>query len=109
MATWNANDIPDLSGKCILVTGAASGIGYEAAPAMAQHGAEMLVVDRNEAAGRAALDRIRALRADAKVKFLPLDLGELQSIGDFAAALVVEGKLWMCRSTTPGSIPSVTG
>lgn len=92
MATWNENDIPDLSGKRILVTGAASGIGYEAARAMAQHGAEVLVVDRNEVGGLAAIERIRALRADAKVTFLPLDLGRQQSIRDFAAALVAEGK-----------------
>lgn len=92
MAKWNENDIPDLSGKRILVTGAASGIGYEAARAMAQHGAEVLVVDRNEVGGLAAIERIRALRADAKVTFLPLDLGRQQSIRDFAAALVAEGK-----------------
>jgi NAD(P)-dependent dehydrogenase (short-subunit alcohol dehydrogenase family) len=92
MAKWNENDIPDLRGRRILVTGAASGIGYEAARALAQHGAEVLLVDRNDVAGRAAVDRIRALRADARVKFLPLDLGRLQSVRDFAAALLAEGK-----------------
>jgi NAD(P)-dependent dehydrogenase (short-subunit alcohol dehydrogenase family) len=92
MAKWTENDIPDLEGQRILVTGAASGIGYEAARALAQHGAEVLLADKNAAAGRAAVEKIRALRADAKVKFLPLDLGSLESVREFAAALVAKGK-----------------
>ena len=79
MAKWTENDIPDLTGKRVLVTGAASGIGYEAARGMAQHGAE-------------ALQKIRALRADAKVSFLPLDLSSQKAVREFAAQLVAEGK-----------------
>ena len=89
---WTEDDIPDLRGKRVLVTGAASGIGYEAARALAQHGAEVLIVDRNRAAGRAAVDRIRALSADARVKFRPLDLARLKSVRDLAAMLVERGK-----------------
>jgi len=92
MAKWTENDIPDLTGKRVLVTGAASGIGYEAARGMAQHGAEVLLVDRNEKAGAEALQKIRALRADAKVQFLPLDLSSLKAVREFGAKLVAEGK-----------------
>lgn len=92
MAKWTESDIPDLTGKRALVTGAASGIGYEAARGLAQHGAEVLLVDRNELAGAAALQKIRALRADAKVRFLPLDLSSQQAIRDFSARLVSEGQ-----------------
>jgi len=92
MAQWTENDIPDLAGKRALVTGAASGIGYEAARGLAVHGAEVLLVDRNEQAGIAALARIRALRADARVEFLPLDLANLKSVREFAAALLAQGR-----------------
>ncbi len=92
MTQWNEQDIPNLRGKRVLVTGAASGIGYEAARALAQHGAEVLIADRNETAGRAAVDRIRALRRSARVRFLPLDLSRLQAVRDFAAAMVTEGR-----------------
>ncbi|MBV2233931.1 MAG: SDR family oxidoreductase [Sterolibacterium sp.] len=92
MAKWTENDIPDLSGKRALVTGAASGIGFEAARGLAQHGAEVLLVDRNERAGAEALQTIRALRADAKVSFLPLDLSSQQAVREFAARLVAEGR-----------------
>jgi NAD(P)-dependent dehydrogenase (short-subunit alcohol dehydrogenase family) len=92
MAKWTENDIPDLTGRRALVTGAASGIGYEAARGLAVHGAEVLLADRNEQAGVAALARIRALRADARVEFLPLDLANLKSIREFAAALLALGR-----------------
>lgn len=92
MASWTENDIPDLSGKRVLVTGAASGIGYEAARGLAQHGATVLLTDRNEEGGRQALQKIRALRADAKVDFLLLDLSSQQAVRDFAARQVAEGK-----------------
>lgn len=85
MAQWTEDDIPDLTGQRALVTGAASGIGYEAARGLAVHGAEVLLADRNEQAGAEALIKIRALRADARVEFLPLDLASLASVRDFAA------------------------
>ncbi|HQR03121.1 MAG: SDR family oxidoreductase [Proteobacteria bacterium] len=90
MAGWSEHDIPDLAGRRILITGAASGIGFEAARALARQGAEVLLVDRNEGAGHAALERIRALRSDARVRFLPLDLSRQQSVKDFAARLLAE-------------------
>lgn len=90
MTGWQETNIPDLAGKRMLVTGAASGIGYETARALAQHGAEVLIADRNKVAGRAAVDRIRALRPDARVRFLHLDLSRLQDVRDFGAALVAK-------------------
>src|ERR1035437_4950244 len=92
MAQWTENDIPDLTGKRALVTGAASGIGYEAARGLAVHGAEVLLVDRNEQGGVAALSRIRALRADARVEFLPLDLANLKNVREFATELLAQGR-----------------
>lgn len=90
MTGWQETNIPDLAGKRMLVTGAASGIGFETARALAQHGAEVLIADRNKVAGRAAVDRIRALRPDARVRFLHLDLSRLQDVSDFGAALVAK-------------------
>lgn len=85
---WSENDIPDLSGRRALVTGAASGIGYETARALAERGAHVLLVDRNEPAGTEALRSIRALRHDASVEFVRLDLGSQQAIRDFATRCV---------------------
>lgn len=92
MAKWTEDDIPDLRGKRALVTGAASGIGLKAAKALARHGAEVLLVDRNETAGAAAVEAIRALRPDARVAYLSLDLGCQQAVRRFTCRLVRQGK-----------------
>lgn len=92
MSGWSEADIPDLSGRRILVTGGASGIGLEAARALAEHGAEILIADRNEIAGRAALGRIREGKPDARVQFRALDLGSLAAVSAFATEVLEEGR-----------------
>lgn len=92
MAKWTEQNIPALAGRRILVTGAASGIGFEAARALAEHGAEVLLADINEQGGEAALARIRACRADARVSFLRLDLSSQEAVKAFAAGLLAEGR-----------------
>lgn len=92
MASWSEKDIPELTGKRALVTGGASGIGYEAARALAQAGAEVLIADRNEVAAREALQKIRAAKADARVDFLALDLSSQNAVKAFSAHLLAEGR-----------------
>lgn len=89
---WSEKEIPDLSGKRILVTGAASGIGFEAARALAEHGAEVFLADINEKGGETALTNIRASCAEAKVVFRRLDLSSQQAVKAFAQSLLEEGK-----------------
>lgn len=92
MGKWGETDIPDLTGRRALVTGAASGIGFETARALALHGARVMIADRNAEAGHAALARIRALRPDAQVEFRALDLGDLGEVKAFAASLLAQGE-----------------
>lgn len=81
---WNPKDIPDLSGRRFLVTGANSGIGLEAARLFAGHGAEVVLACRNSEKGRAALDDIRGDHPDADLALMQLDLAELASVRRFA-------------------------
>ena len=53
-------DVPDLTGKLALVTGASDGLGLELTRRLARAGAEVLLPVRNQAKGAAAADRIRA-------------------------------------------------
>ena len=63
--TWSTADIPDLTGRRALVTGANSGLGYETALELLRHGADVLVVARNpeKAADAAARLSTRTTRA----------------------------------------------
>ncbi|MGI8332205.1 oxidoreductase [Actinomadura scrupuli] len=82
---WTAADIPDLTGRRAIVTGANSGIGYHTALELARHGAEVVLACRSAERGGAALDRIRAEVPGASVTLGSLDLAALESIRAFAA------------------------
>jgi len=54
----------DLAGKTAFVTGAASGIGFGIASALAQAGVKVMLCDIEEAALTAALEKLKATNAD---------------------------------------------
>ena len=80
---WTVENIPDLSGKIIIITGANSGIGYESAREFARKGAEVIVASRNPEKAERAIVRIREDLPAAKLKFIELDLANLASIRKF--------------------------
>ncbi len=84
MAKWTANDIPDLSGKTAVVTGANSGLGYETAVALARHGAHVVLACRDEGRGTDAIERLRSEAPAASVELSLLDLADLTSVRKFA-------------------------
>ncbi|MFG2597329.1 oxidoreductase [Streptomyces sp. NPDC048462] len=81
-----ANDLPDQSGRTAVVTGANSGIGLITARELARHGARVLLACRDERRGKEAAARIRSAVPDADVEFAGLDLADLSSVREFAAA-----------------------
>ncbi|WP_158786974.1 oxidoreductase [Granulicella sp. L46] len=93
MATgkWTAEQIPSQAGKTALITGANSGIGYQAALELARHGAHVLLGCRNEAKGRAALERLLREAPGASAEVVPLDMASLASIRAFAASFIGRG------------------
>jgi NAD(P)-dependent dehydrogenase (short-subunit alcohol dehydrogenase family) len=84
MTAWTAQDIPDLFGLTAVVTGASSGIGEEAALALAAHGAHVVLAVRDEARGDATAARIRARHAGAKLEVRLVDMANLASVAAFA-------------------------
>ena len=84
MTAWTTSDMPDLAGRTVIVTGATSGIGYEAALALAAHGAETVLAVRDTTRGQACAARIRTAHRDAKVTVGELDLASLASVRRFA-------------------------
>jgi len=85
MAKWTAADIPDLSGREAVVTGANSGLGFQTALELARHGARVVMACRDQGRGAQAVDRVRAAAPGAQVELGALDLAELASVRRFAA------------------------
>ena len=81
---WNLDQVPDLSGRQIIVTGANSGIGYEAALAFAKRKADVVLACRNQDKAKTAADRIRDEAPTARLELIPLDLSDLSSVRTFA-------------------------
>jgi NAD(P)-dependent dehydrogenase (short-subunit alcohol dehydrogenase family) len=80
----------DLSGKTYIVTGANSGIGYEAAKNFASRGAKVALVCRSESRGRDAVASIVAATGNAKVSLYVADFSLLSSVGKVADALLAD-------------------
>jgi NAD(P)-dependent dehydrogenase (short-subunit alcohol dehydrogenase family) len=79
-ATWTAADLPDLSGRTVVVTGASSGIGAATARALAGAGARVVLAVRDQARG----EHVAATTSgDTEVR--QLDLEDLASVRAFAA------------------------
>src|SRR3954451_21089946 len=86
-STWSEADIPDQRGRTALVTGANSGIGFEAARSLAAKGARVLLGCRDAERGAEAVERINALHRDAAVELIDLDLADLGSVATAAATV----------------------
>ena len=84
---WTDQEIADQSGRIALVTGANSGIGFEAARVLAEKGATVILACRDESRGTEAVTRIEALKPKGTVRFEALDLASLQSVTDFAGRM----------------------
>ena len=83
---WTEADVPDQTGRVAIVTGANSGLGYETARVLAQHGATVVMACRNADRAGVAADKIRALNPKGSVVVMPLDLADLKSVHSFAEA-----------------------
>ena len=78
---WSASDIPDLTGKRFLITGATSGIGLAAATELARRNAHVVITARSVEKAREALKKI----GPGLVDYILLDLTDLESVKRAAA------------------------
>jgi NAD(P)-dependent dehydrogenase (short-subunit alcohol dehydrogenase family) len=85
---FRAEDLDvDLSGRRCLVTGANSGIGYETALALADLGAEVVLLCRNAERGEEAAERVRQQTGNSRVSLETVDMSDLASVRAAAARL----------------------
>jgi NAD(P)-dependent dehydrogenase (short-subunit alcohol dehydrogenase family) len=83
-------DVPDQTGKLVVVTGANSGTGREATRRLAAAGAHVVMAVRTIAKGEAARDEILAEHPAASLEVRRIDLADLATVRDFAGRLTAE-------------------
>jgi NAD(P)-dependent dehydrogenase (short-subunit alcohol dehydrogenase family) len=104
---WTADDIPDLSGKTIVVTGGNSGIGYEAALEFARKRADVILACRDLGKARTAAAQISSAVPGAKVDVMELDLSNLASVRGFSDAFHLQHQALhvLCNNAGVMAIP----
>ncbi|KAF9946530.1 hypothetical protein BGZ65_009604 [Modicella reniformis] len=89
-SNFSLEQIPDLTSKVAIVTGANNGLGYETALALARNGAHVFLACRNRTKALAAIERMERELAETapqiypKIDFLCLDLADLRTVAHSA-------------------------
>jgi len=79
---WSPADIPDQTGRVVVITGANSGIGFEAAKVLSGKGAHVVMGCRNLAKAEAA-----RVQVGGSAEVRRLDLSDLSSVRAFAGGI----------------------
>ena len=58
-AKWTDKDVPDQTGRIAIVTGANTGIGFEAVRVLAEKGATVIMACRNIDKGKTAVEKVK--------------------------------------------------
>jgi NAD(P)-dependent dehydrogenase (short-subunit alcohol dehydrogenase family) len=85
---WTKNNIPDQTGKTVIVTGANAGIGYETALALYEVGAHVVLACRSLDKAEQAIIKIGALQGKGTLEAALLDLTSFESVKQFAATFI---------------------
>ena len=83
---WTAQDIPNQTGKIVVITGANSGLGYESSKTFAEKGATVVMAVRSMNKGEKAKSDILKANPQASLDLMKLDVGDLSSVHEFADA-----------------------
>ncbi len=83
---WTKNDIPNMDGKVVIITGANSGLGLESTKAIAAKGATVVMACRNMSKAEKAKAEVLREVPSAKLDVMPLDNASLNSVRAFADA-----------------------
>ncbi len=88
---WNLDDMPDQTGKIVLITGANDGLGFYLTKAFAQKRARAIIMAcRNLQKAEKARQDILKLYPAATLNIVKLDLGDLQSVKACAERVMAE-------------------
>jgi NAD(P)-dependent dehydrogenase (short-subunit alcohol dehydrogenase family) len=92
IADWRPSDVPSMTGKRVLITGATNGLGFQTALVLAGAGAELIMPARTLKKGEDAAHRIRQTIPKAKIKTGVMDLTDMRSVRAFAETQLAAGQ-----------------
>ena len=92
MPGWTPSDIPDQSGRTVLVTGGNSGLGYQTVLQLARKRARVLLGARDRTRGQAALDQLTAEAPGSRIELAQFDLADLTSVERFSTEFLASGQ-----------------
>ncbi|MEU7782377.1 oxidoreductase [Micromonospora parva] len=81
---WSTEQIPDLSGRTFVVTGATAGLGLATTRALASRGAAVVMAVRDQAKGHQVAADIAAAQPAVDLEVRRIDLADLDSVRMFA-------------------------
>ena len=85
---FTASDVTPQPGKCFLVTGANTGLGFETSKALAARGARVVMACRNEDKARKAIEAIRMAVPGANLAYVHLDQADIGSVHACARTVI---------------------
>jgi NAD(P)-dependent dehydrogenase (short-subunit alcohol dehydrogenase family) len=85
--TWSERDVPDQTGRTVVVTGASAGLGLENTRALAAAGARVVMATRDARKTEEAAARVRRVVPGAVLEHVHLDLADLGSVRDAVAVI----------------------
>ncbi|KAF9172891.1 hypothetical protein BGX21_001859 [Mortierella sp. AD011] len=100
---FTEDDIPDLTGKVAIVTGANSGLGFATTVALASHGAHVFLACRSEPRALEAIEKIKEIikkkqeenpllgKTEPNLDFLALDLNDMKKCHHAAKQFLERG------------------
>lgn len=84
MKKWTIEDIGDLSGKNIIITGANTGLGFATSEVIASKGGHVIMACRSQKRAQTAKNAILKKYPNASIDIILLDLGDLSKVAEFA-------------------------
>ena len=80
ISNWEKSNIPNLSGKTALITGANSGLGYCTAKAFAEKNAHVVIACRSLEKANQTIKKLQGLNSEGIFTPLELDLSDLKNV-----------------------------
>lgn len=87
---WTKKDIPDLTGKTAIVTGANTGLGFETALGLYEAGANVILACRTLEKSKVTQDRLQLMGGNGTLETGVLDLSSLKSAKQFADEILTK-------------------